>query len=106
MRRSHANSECSLYSSLAVERVAKGNFKRLEPGLEMLPLIKTLAIDGLAYLLGTRGSHASHGLMGLDALRFELESTEFQDATHIALEVVDYVLMMDPQNPARWHVSP
>src|ERR1700676_125171 len=99
-RRSPADSACSLYSSGAVERVAKGDFKRLEPGLEMLPLIETLAKDGLANLLGTRGSHASQGLVELDAPGFEFESAEFQDAAHIALEVVDHVLVMHPQNPA------
>src|SRR5260370_41940604 len=96
----------ALFIAITVERVAKGNFKRLEPGLEMLPLIETLAIDGLANLLGTRGAHASHGLMELDAPGFEFESAESKDAPDATFEVVDHVLVMHPQNPAGQHVIP
>src|ERR1700730_8574729 len=96
----------ALFIAITVERVPQSDFKRLEPGLEILPLIETLAIDGLANLLGARGSHASHRLMELDALRFKFEAAEFQNAAHIALEVVDHVLVMYPQNPAGQHVIP
>src|SRR5262249_49925348 len=45
-------------------------------------------------------------LMELDTARFEFKSAEFQNAPHVALEVLDHVLVPDSQDPPGQHCVP
>ncbi len=81
-------------------------FEWAEPGLKIPPLIEAFLENRPAPLFGTRGSYAAFGFIELDALRFESESAEIQNAAHIAFEIVDHILVLDPQDLARQDCVP
>ena len=72
----------------------------------MPPLIKTFLEDGLAYLLGARGSHTARGLVKFQALGFEWKAAEFEDPSHTAFEILDHVPVLDSQDLPREHCVP
>src|SRR6266404_5100429 len=78
----------------------------IEPWLEVPPLIDPFLEDRAAHLLRTRGSDAPLGLVELQALRFELETTEIQHSAHIGLEILDHVFVLDAQYPPRQYRVP
>ena len=90
----------TFFIAVAGQRIAERALERLEPGLEVLPLLEPLAKDRLAHLLGAGGAHAALGLVELDALRLELKPAEIEHAPHAALKILDHVLVMHAQNRA------
>src|SRR4029077_4165531 len=87
-------------------RLAERDRERSEPGLEVLPLLKSAAEDRLADLLGARRAHAALGLMKRHALRLELQAAEIEHAPHAALKIIDDVLVEDAQDAPRQHAIP
>src|SRR5271154_5821636 len=87
----------------ASNRIAQRDRERLQPSLEMLPLIESVPIKRLAHLLGARRANAALGLVELQALRFEGKLAEIQQAAHIGLEILDEILMEHTKNPPGQH---
>ncbi len=58
-------------SAASVRPGTDGVLERGEPSFELLPLIKTIAEDGLAHLFGAGCAHAALGLVKIDASRLE-----------------------------------
>src|ERR1700686_1715295 len=96
----------ALFITIALQRIAECMLERFEPGLEMLPLIESLTIDGLADLLGTGGANAAHRLVKLDALGFERQAAEIKNAPHVALQIIDDILMIDAKHPSGQYFIP
>src|SRR4029077_7283228 len=72
----------------------------------MLPVVEPLPIDSLANLLRARRAHAAPGLVDEDALGLERQSAEIEHASHVALEVLDHVLVDYAQNAPGKHAIP
>src|SRR6202011_4791559 len=86
--------------------IAQGVLEGPEPGLEVLPLIQALTVDGLSHLLRAGGTHAALGFVELDAGRLEFEAAEIENSPHVAFEVVDHVLVAYSQDSSRKHGIP
>src|ERR1700686_1988803 len=81
-------------------------FQRREPRLEVSPLVDALFVYGLAHLFGTRRAHAALGLVELQTRGLELEAAELEYPPDVALEALDYVLVLDTQDLSREHRVP
>src|SRR5271155_4933705 len=97
---------CPHLVAVVVQCITQSVFERLEPWLEIRPLIEAVAENGLANLFRARGAHAALGLVKLDASRFELKPAEIQDAPHAAFKILDDVLMLNAKNAARQNPIP
>src|SRR5882672_4184866 len=86
--------------------VAQGVLERAQPRLVVLPLIEPFAINGLAHLLRACGADAALGAVELETRRLEGQFAELEDPPDAALEIVDHVLVVDAQHPARQHRVP
>src|SRR4029077_19464709 len=69
-----------------------------QPWLIVAPLIQAFAEQGSAYLLGARGAHAAFGLMELDTGGLELQPAVIENASHVALEVIDEIFVLHAQH--------
>src|SRR5260370_5648844 len=67
----------------------------------MSPLVETFAVDGLADLFRACGADAALVFVELQASRLEVETAEIENPSHIALQVVDHILVQDAQNLSR-----
>src|SRR6266702_455791 len=67
----------------------------------MSPLVETFAVDGPANLFRACGADAALVLVELQASRLEVETAEIENSPHIALQVVDHILVQDAQNLSR-----
>src|SRR5215469_15484690 len=56
---------------VGIQHRPEGGLERLEPGLEMPPLLEPLTEDRLAHLLGARGAHGALVLVETQALLLE-----------------------------------
>lgn len=92
--------------AIGSQRITERVFERAEPWREILPLIDAFTIQGLANLLGTCGANAALRLVKLNALGFEFEATELEQAPYIAFQVVHDILMVDAQYAAGQHPIP
>src|SRR5580704_1775985 len=88
------------HSSRALERIAKRIFKDCKPRFEIPPLAESFTIQRLANLLGAGGAHIANRRVELNAPGLELEAAEVENAPHIAVEIIDEVLMMDAKHPS------
>src|SRR5216683_2022482 len=80
--------------------------QRLEPRLEMAPLVEPILEDGLTDLLGACSSHAAPRLVVLEALRLEFEAAEIEQPADIALQVLDDFFVLHPQYLSGQHGFP
>src|SRR5215813_14150009 len=80
--------------------------ERAQPWLAIPPLMEPLAENLLADLLRACRANATFSLVELDTPRFEFKSAEVQHAPHVALEVLDHVLVPDSQDPPGQHCVP
>src|SRR3569833_2448752 len=91
---------------LAPRELAQHLLERIQPRLEVAPLVEAFPEDRQPDLLGAGGEHAALGLVEFEARRLELESAELQQTPHVALEVVHHVLVLDSQYFAGQHRNP
>src|ERR1700681_964113 len=90
----------------ARRQIPKRRLEGPQPRLKVPPLVDALLIYGLAHLLGTGRAHATLGLVKLETRRLELEAAELEYPPYVALEALDYVLVLDTQNLSREHRIP
>src|ERR1700741_3388071 len=88
--------------SIAAQDFLRGG----KPWPEVPPLIDAFLENRPPHLLRACGSYASLGLVEFHALRFELETAEFQNSAHIGFEIPHHVLVLDAQYLSRQHRVP
>src|SRR5580658_9743565 len=94
------------FIAIAVQRITEGVLQWLKPGLKVLPLIQAFTKYRLADLFGTGGAYAAFGLVELDALRLKCKPAEVEHSPHVALKIVDDILVMYAQHAPRQHPIP
>src|ERR1700757_5323186 len=87
-------------------QVAESRPQRTQPWLEVAPMVEAFLEDRPAHLLGTRRSHPALGFVKLETRGLEIETAEIEDAPHIALEIVDHILVLNFEDLARQHRIP
>src|SRR5262249_8026897 len=85
---------------VAVDGVPERGLERAEPGFVLAPLVQSGGEDRLAPLLGAGRAHAAAVGVEFDAGRLELQAAVAEDPPHRAFQVLDHVLVVDPQDPA------
>src|SRR6185436_20803894 len=76
-------------------------FEWVEPLLEMSPLIHAGPVDGLADLLGARGSHGALVLEEAQAFWLERKPAVVEQAPHLGLDIVDHLLVLNAMYACR-----
>ena len=69
-------------------------------------MVEALFENGLAHLLGARGSHAALGLVELETGGLEIEAAEIEHPPHVALEIIDNIFVLNFQYLARQYRVP
>src|ERR1700729_181669 len=97
---------CLRSIAIALNCISQRRSERSEPGLEVLPLVESLAEDGLPNLFRTGGAYAALGLVKIQASRLEFESAKIEEPADIGVEILDDIFVVYLENASRQHGFP
>src|SRR5262249_21916877 len=96
--------ESKLRSRIGLQGGTEAALQRTEPGVEVLPLLQTVAKYGFSHLFGACRAHCAGILVEAQAALFERQAAVVEQPTHFAFSVLDHRLVNDTVDPAGQHL--